>query len=160
MSHTCEKDIRQKSAVSKVLAHAKMQCAKSGSRFTPKRSDILKVLLKSSLPLSAYEISDIYNEQSASAMPVMSVYRILDFLQDEHLVHKLSSANKYVACSHIACEHSHQVSQFLICSSCEKVEEISVSKKLIENLTQQVEQAGFHLIDRQLELKCLCSDCR
>ena len=89
----------------------------------------------------------------------MSVYRILNFLQDERLVHKLNLANKYVACSHIACEHTHEIPQFLICGECQRVEEISISKPTINNLQQSIDDVGFHLISPQLEMNCLCDSC-
>ena len=92
-------------------------------------------------------------------MPPMSVYRILEFLEAELLVHKLSSANKYVACSHIACDHAHEVPQFLICGKCQKVKEIAISKTVIDELDKQVVNAGYRLMNSQLELQCLCEHC-
>lgn len=134
-------------------------CAHSGGRLTEKRKRILELLLNSKTPLSAYEVADAYNQSSESSMPAMSVYRILDFLESELLAHKLSSANKYVACSHIACDHAHQVPQFLICSTCQSVKEISISKKIIDELDSQVSNAGYTLMNSQLELQCLCEHC-
>jgi len=101
----------------------------------------------------------VYKDQFGESLPAMSVYRILDFLQKEHLVHKLDLANKYVACSHITCSHSHAVPQFLICSECQKVEEVSISQETIEQLKGNVQEAGFQLSGFQLEMNCLCNDC-
>jgi len=143
----------------KTLDKAESICAHSGGRLTEKRKRILEVLLSSPTPLSAYEVADVYNSMSESNMPPMSVYRILDFLESEQLVHKLSSANKYVACSHIACDHTHQIPQFLICSSCQNVKEIAISKSIIDELDQQVIDAGYKLTNSQLELQCLCESC-
>lgn len=109
--------------------------------------------------MSAYEVVDYCKETYKESIPAMSVYRILDFLQEEGLVHKLKLANKYVACAHIICEHSHGVPQFLICGECQKVEEISISKRTIAELEKNVEQAGFHLVSPQLEMNCICASC-
>ena len=56
----------------------------------------------------------------------MSVYRILDFLIHEELVHKLETASLYIACAHIACDHQHETPQFLICDRCFTVKEIGI----------------------------------
>ena len=141
------------------LKHAEQHCQKQGVRLTDKRKQVLSGLLKSNKAMSAYELVDYCKAESGNAMPAMSVYRILDFLGEEHLVHKLSSSNKYVACSHISCDHGHDVTQFLICDQCQRVEEINVSQSMIEHLRDNVEEAGFHLLSPQLEMKCLCEQC-
>lgn len=149
----------KKQELNKIMGKAEDICAHSGGRLTEKRKRILELLLNSKTPLSAYEVADAYNQSSESSMPAMSVYRILDFLESELLAHKLSSANKYVACSHIACDHAHQVPQFLICSTCQSVKEIAISKKIIDELDSQVSNAGYTLMNSQLELQCLCEHC-
>ena len=93
-------------------------------------------------------------------MPPMSAYRILDFLISEQLVHKLSSENKFVACSHILCRHDHQVPQFLICRQCQRVKEIAISSEIVKTLQVNVEEAGYHLLNSQLELDCICDQCK
>ena len=145
--------------VEKIIKHAEQYCKAHGARLTPKRKQVLSGLLKSQKALSAYELVEYCKAEFGEAIPAMSVYRILDFLQDEHLVHKLRLANKYVACSHITCDHDHGVPQFLICGQCQKVEEIAISKSTIKELQRNVTKAGFHLVSQQLELDCLCDDC-
>ena len=143
----------------KILKSAAEKCASSGGRLTDKRSQILAILVDSQSPLSAYEILDQYNTSAEKSMPPMSAYRILEFLEDEKLVHKLSSENKYVACSHIACDHEHQIPQFLICRQCQSVKEITIDREVIDSLQGSVSEAGFHLMNLQLELDCLCKKC-
>lgn len=141
------------------LMHAEEACAKSGVRLTDKRKKILATLLASQRALSAYEIVDSVRLAHSETMPPMSVYRILDFLEGENLVHKLNSANKYVACSHIACNHAHEIPQFLICSQCGQVKEIAVGIEIINALEERVKNAGYHLNTPQLELNCICEAC-
>lgn len=149
----------KQSTIKKVLARAAEICAESGTRMTEKRQNILLLLLNSDTPLSAYEVVDSFGQSHKTSIPAMSVYRMLDFLASENLVHKLSSTNKYVACSHIACDHSHEVPQFLICGQCNKVKEVGIKKSLVEDLKTSVSGAGFRLMDTQLELDCLCDQC-
>lgn len=145
--------------INKILHHAEESCRASGARLTDKRKRVLSSLLKASRALSAYELADYCREEFHEALPPMSVYRILDFLESENLAHKLHLNNKYVACSHISCDHAHEVSQFLICEACGEVKEIGIKMNLINALKQNVEQAGYKLKSPQLELHCLCQDC-
>ncbi len=142
-----------------VLEHAERQCKENSSRLTPKRKKILQELLKSKRALSAYEIANLFNKKSKEAIPTMSVYRILEFLEDENLVHKLNLANKYIACAHITCKHSHSMPQFLVCRVCNKVSEISIDIGIIRKIKQKVEDENFHLIKPQLEMHCICKVC-
>lgn len=147
------------SKISKALDHAEKNCKANGTRLTDKRKHILTGLLKSQKALSAYELADFYRNEFNESVPPMSVYRILEFLESENLVHKLHLANKYVACSHISCDHAHEVPQFLICDECSNVTEIGIKKALIDTLKRNVKQAGYLLKSPQLELHCLCQDC-
>ena len=146
-------------SIQKIISHAEEQCRNRGSRLTEKRKQGLSGLIESGKALSAYELIDYCREQYGEAIPAMSVYRILDFLQGEQLVHKLDIANKYVACSHITCGHDHGVPQFLICSACGQVEEVTIDRSLINKLKKNVEAVKFELLSTQIELNCLCGSC-
>lgn len=142
-----------------VISEAELRCKEQGGRLTTKRKQVLSGLLNSESALSAYELVDYCREEYGYSIPPMSVYRILDFLQEQHLVHKLKLANKYVACAHITCNHDHGVPQFLICGKCQSVEEISVAKSTIDALKRSVDDAGYQLVTPQLEINCICGDC-
>jgi Fur family zinc uptake transcriptional regulator len=142
-----------------IIVHAEQYCKNNGTRLTPKRKQVLSSLIKSEKALSAYDLIDLFEKDFGEKIPAMSVYRILDFLEKEHLVHKLNLANKYVACSHITCDHAHGVPQFLICGTCNQVKEITINKSTIDELKQNIESAGFQLVSPQLEMNCICNNC-
>jgi Fur family zinc uptake transcriptional regulator len=142
-----------------IIQSAEKRCTEKGVRLTEKRSQVLSGLLQSKKALSAYGLIDYCREHLGQQLPAMSVYRILDFLEGENLVHRLHLAKKYVACAHISCEHQHGVPQFLICSSCDAVEEVVIKHSVINSLKDSVADAGFHLASPQLEFECYCSDC-
>jgi Fur family zinc uptake transcriptional regulator len=148
------------SNIQTVINHAEISCKSHGAKLTNKRKQVLSGLLQSDKARSAYELVEYCREEFGETLPAMSVYRILDFLQDESLVHKLKLANKYIACSHITCDHSHGIVQFLICDNCQSVKEITVDKTSINNLRDTIENAGFHLLSPQLEINCLCHNCK
>jgi Fur family zinc uptake transcriptional regulator len=94
-------------------------------------------------------------------MPAMSVYRILDFLEQQLLVHRLSTSNKYVSCSHIACDHKHfQATHFLLCEGCSSVEEVDATEEASEALEQMAKTVGFKLTTQQFELSGICTTCQ
>ena len=148
------------SNIETVINHAEISCKSHGAKLTNKRKQVLSGLLQSDKARSAYELVDYCREEFGETLPAMSVYRILDFLQDEYLVHKLKLANKYIACSHITCDHDHGVVQFLICNNCQIVKEITINKSTINTLQSDVENAGFQLASPQLEINCLCHSCK
>lgn len=148
-----------KRKISSIIRQAEAMCSRTGGRLTEKRRRILELLLSTESPLSAYEIADTYVDTYGDHMPTMSVYRILEFLESEKIVHKLSTANKYIACSHIECSHAHDAAQFLICSECKTAKEIDISNNVLEELNRLVTNAGFFLGSSQLELQCLCKKC-
>ncbi len=138
-----------------ILEQAEKQCHTHGVRLTERRKQVLSSLIHSDKALSAYELIDSCKERYDANIPAMSVYRILEFLETESLVHKLELANKYVACSHISCDHVHGVPQFLICSSCHKVKEITIKASTHSDLQKTVRKAGFRQISGQIEMKCV-----
>lgn len=144
----------------KIIQKAEKTCLEQGGRLTPKRRQILEILVSQPQPLSAYEIADQYQHHSHETIPAMSVYRMLDFLISQGLVHKLASTNKFLACSHIACEHSHQRPQFLICDKCHAVREVGIDNRLINALEKSIKDNHFQLDSPQLELHGLCENCQ
>ena len=147
------------SKVQAIIDRAEQQCKENGTRLTSKRKHILSGLLQSDKALSAYELVEYCKTEFNETIPAMSVYRILEFLQDEHLVHRLDLANKYVACAHIAGEQDHEVPQFLICQLCQRVKEVGISDSVVRSLRRNVRDAGFELESPQLEINCICETC-
>jgi len=146
-------------SVTRVIDYAERRCKENGTRLTEKRKLALSLLLKSQKALSAYELVEAYAAELGETMPPMSMYRILEFLIAEHLVHRLESTNKYVACEHINCDHDHEETQFLICGQCRKVKEISINRTIMNALKKAVKDTGFHLASPQLEMNCICEEC-
>src|SRR6476661_7743131 len=92
------------------LKHAEARCAEREQRLTPIRRQVLEVLLQSHKPLGAYEIMDRVAVRGGRPAPSgtgpapsgtrpapITVYRALDFLRDNGLVHRLESRNAFVA---------------------------------------------------------------
>ncbi len=146
--------------IDQIIKKSQEVCALAGVKLTDKRKNVLIVLLASSTPLSAYEIVEKYKAQFNESLPVMSVYRMLDFLVQEKLVHKLETASQYMSCAHITCDHQHETPQFLICDCCGSVKEIGIKKHIMAELEGSIQSTGFALAHQQLELHGVCKHCQ
>src|SRR5215813_12041672 len=103
------------------IAHAEAVCAKRSQKFTPIRRRVLQALLASHRPLGAYELIDELAKSMPRPAPI-TVYRALEFLMANSLVHRIESRNAYLACAH---DHDAiSAVAFLICERCGLVGEI------------------------------------
>jgi len=140
---------------STALAHAEAQCAARAQRLTPIRRQVLEVLLSSHKPLGAYEIIERLTGDTRPA-PI-TVYRALDFLRDNGLVHRIASRNAFVACAH---NHAgDDLVVFLICERCGAVGE-APSGEVAEALKAASRTAGFSAKSPLIEIAGICSHCR
>ena len=152
--------MNQSAATNKTLQNAELICRDAGVRLTVKRKRELALLLEAPSPVSAYELIDLYHARYSESLTAMSAYRMLNFLVEETLAHRLNSVNKYTACEHINCNHAHDLPQFLICDNCQSVSEAGIQKHTLEQLRADILKSGFSMRNQQLELHGLCSKCQ
>lgn len=145
--------------VQQSLEGAERACQLQGLRLTEKRKRLLTSLLKAYGPISAYDLAHNYRADHGEELPVMTVYRMLDVFIDAGVVHKLRSTNRFMACRHMACDHPHAATQFLICDNCGVVREMDFADAEISKLSEKASSSGFHLYQKQLELHGLCDLC-
>ena len=83
------------------IAHAERVCRSRAQKFTPIRRQVLEALLSSHRPLGAYEVIDQLATERARPAPI-TIYRALEFLMANGLVHRIESRNAYLACAMFA----------------------------------------------------------
>lgn len=137
-----------------VLAIAERLCRGRGVRLTPQRRCVLEILCDNHKPMGAYDILDLMQRQVASAKPP-TVYRALEFLLAQGLVHRIESLNAYVSCVHP--EHPH-ASQFLICRDCGEVRELE-SRSVDRTLDSALRACGFEADSQVIEVTGRCLRC-
>ena len=137
-----------------VLERAEALCRERGVRLTDQRRTVLQLLCVSDKPLSAYELLDRMRGVVKNPVPP-TVYRALDFLLEQGLVHKLESLHAYVGCTHP--EHPH-ASQFLICADCGEVAEVE-DTSVASSLQAASEALGFRTQRPVVELLGTCAEC-
>ena len=138
------------------LKHAEALCAERAQRLTPIRRQVLEVLLESHNPLGAYEIIDRAAASGTRPAPI-TVYRALDFLRDNGLVHRIESRNAFVAC--VNNHASGDLVVFLLCERCGAVGE-AASTAVADQLKTAARAAGFTPKTPVIEITGICSHCR
>lgn len=138
-----------------LLSSAKRLCARRNIRLTPRRQQVLEILLQSHQPMGAYDIlSQLNQTDSRTALAPPIVYRALEFLLGEGLVHRIESRNAYIACGH----PGHPgAAQFLICSDCDKVGELENSDT---SFVAQAASQGFSVDHSVVEITGTCAGCQ
>ncbi|MBY6064699.1 zinc uptake transcriptional repressor Zur [Pseudidiomarina sediminum] len=139
----------------RLVTKAQQLCEQRGARLTPARREVFEILAAESGAVGAYDLLDKLKAAVPNAKPP-TIYRALDFLQEQGFVHKITSSNSYVLCSHF--DHHHPV-QMLICESCGSVQEIQ-SDGVYNALLKQAEDQGFHVESQTIEAHGTCSNCR
>lgn len=135
------------------LAHAEALCAQ---RLTPMRRQVLEALLSSHKPLGAYEIIERTGQKNARPAPI-TVYRALNFLREQGLVHRIESRNAFVAC--VNNHASGDMVVFLICERCGDVGEAS-GAAIADNVKAAARAAGFSPKTPVIEISGTCAHCR
>ncbi|QBM18763.1 zinc uptake regulation protein [Marinobacter sp. JH2] len=141
--------------VSQALTDAQEICRQQNARLTPIRERVLELIWQSHKPLGAYDILAQLGAEGHKAAPP-TVYRALDFLLQHGLVHRISSLNAFIGCTHAG---EHHRSTFLICRECGIVLELA-----IDTVTEAIESAAkaeaFQVEDITLEISGLCPSCQ
>src|SRR3954467_3841730 len=121
------------------LAHAEALCVKRGERLTPMRRKVLEPLTASHKPLGAYEIIEQVAVLGPRPAPI-TIYRALDFLTAQGLVHRIESRNAFLACINNHASDAPVI--FLICEECAAVGE-APSAAVTDSLNAAAKSAGF-----------------
>jgi Fur family zinc uptake transcriptional regulator len=144
----------QTASIAAQLNTAESLCLQRGKRLTPIRRKVLEILLQQQRSLKAYELLDEIRQVQPGAAPP-TVYRALDFLIEEGLIHRLDAINAWTACLDAAGE-PHDL--LVICTQCGAVAEFS-DPVLSRQLAEKVAGAGFVLANHETELRALCEKC-
>ncbi len=148
------------------LDRAAAQCARRGAQLTELRRQVLRLVLEAEQPVGAYALLDRLKDLRGGAAPP-TVYRALDFLLEQGVIHKVERQNAYLGCveagqgghAHGAEEGHHEhPHQFLICRTCGATAEIS-DPAITAALASASAGAGFTLHRATVEAEGVCAGC-
>ena len=140
------------------VAAVERACAARGLRLTPIRAHVLGLIAEVAQPIKAYDLLERVREgdgPGAAAPP--TVYRALEFLLAQGLVHRVERLAAFVSCfGHGAGAHR---AQFLICGGCGQVTEIG-ERAVEAALAEAAGKSGFAIRGATIEAEGLCASCQ
>jgi Fur family zinc uptake transcriptional regulator len=141
--------------VDRALSAAGEICSKRRQRLTPLRRRVLELVWESHSPVGAYDLLErLQSERRGVAPP--TIYRALEFLCAQGLVHRVESLNAFIGCAYP--DRSH-LAQVLICRGCGQAAELA-DEGLEGAVSAVARQVSFDVEDQAIELTGLCVDCR
>ncbi|MTI14943.1 Fur family transcriptional regulator [Sansalvadorimonas verongulae] len=142
------------------LERAAEICYARGQRLTALRKQVLELVWHSHKPVGAYDVLAMLSKGQDRPAAPPTVYRALDFLQEQGLVHRIASLNAFIGCS---CPDTPHVGIFLICEKCRTTRELAhevggeASLLPIQDLA---DSTGFQTRGALVELTGLCPACQ
>src|SRR5690606_23222704 len=125
--------------VSDAMGAARQLCENRGVRLTPLRQQVLELVWQNHKPLGAYHLMDMLAAASTRRVAPPTVYRALDFLLEQGLIHRINGLNAFIGCP--SPDEKHQ-SHFLICRLCGVAVELDAAA-LTLNIQLAARNAGF-----------------
>ncbi|MEQ1668053.1 MAG: transcriptional repressor [Sulfuriferula sp.] len=139
----------------RALHQAESLCQHHGARLTPLRRRVLELIWSSHTAVKAYDLLAQLSTEDHAAKPP-TIYRALDFLLAQGLVHRVDSINAYVGCIHP--ESPHDV-RLLICQHCGQVTEL-IESALDTQLLEALAAIKFRPTLTYLEVQGVCMNCQ
>ncbi len=141
--------------VGEALDRAEAVCRRRGTRLTALRRRVLELVWGGHKPVGAYDILDGLRGERRKAAPP-TVYRALEFLMEQRLVHRIESLNAFVGCCSPETSHA---GQFLICNCCGAAVELD-DARIGAAIADSAGRAGFVVERRIVEVEGVCPRCR
>jgi Fur family zinc uptake transcriptional regulator len=137
---------------------AEALCRRRGVALTPLRRQVLDLVIAAEKPVGAYVLLDRLKLERPGAAPP-TVYRALDFLLENGLIHRIEKLNAFIGCAeaHADAAHEHP-HQFLICRRCGSTAEIA-DHAAVHALEAAAKAQGFRPERMVVEIEGLCAGC-
>ena len=165
-----------RACVEVALATAARLCLERRARLTPLRRRVLELVWRSHAPVGAYDILGRLSDEPGTAQEKgtakdkgtaaeqgtrrpsapPTVYRALEFLLAQGLIHRIESLNAYVGCVHPDGAHG---GQFLICTGCGATAEVH-DPRIDAAVARRAEELGFAVARKTIEIAGLCPPCQ
>jgi Fur family transcriptional regulator, zinc uptake regulator len=129
-------------------------CAERGVQLTTIRRQVLGLIWDSHRAVKAYDLLDQMKPLQHSAKPA-TIYRALDFLLEQGLIHRIESLNAFIGCS---CSEQQHEQLFLICVQCHEVEE-RPGAIVMEAVSKELKLAAFTAHRKAIEIQGICKHC-
>ena len=129
-------------------------CNSHGVRLTKLRRAILEVLLEANAPVKAYDMIEKMRSKGERLTPA-TVYRVLDFLLQYGLIHRINALNAFIPCTGSHDEHSMLL---FVCSQCQQATEMD-DPVLYQAMRDRLGELGMGMGDNCIEIQGTCHNC-
>lgn len=155
MEHLPTKDHDHSHCMAQAMERALQVCTARGVRLTALRHRVLELIWhRGHQAVKAYDLLAHLGSGGTLAKP-QTIYRALEFLVAQGLVHRVESLNAFVACPQPEGVHA---SQLLICTPCGRVQEFPMAE-VGQALSQRAQQVGFSPVRQVVETHGVCREC-
>ncbi|HUN51901.1 MAG TPA: Fur family transcriptional regulator [Candidatus Sulfotelmatobacter sp.] len=144
------------SCVDDAVAAADRVCAQNGTRLTELRRQVLELVWRSHEPVGAYAILEHLAVDSGRRPAPPTVYRALDFLLEQGLVHRIESRNAFFGCTRPGEKHLFEI---LLCTDCGRAAEVP-GDRVTRAVKFSAAALGFEVDRQTVEVMGRCRDCR
>lgn len=141
--------------ISDALEAARQLCVGRGVRLTDLRLQVLELIWQNHKPLGAYTLMEMLAKANTRRVAPPTVYRALDFLLEQGLIHRINVLNAFIGCPSPTTKHQ---SHFLICRTCGIAIELN-QPELSQRIIGVAQDAGFQVETQSLEVSGLCANC-
>lgn len=129
---------------------------KAGFRITMTRVQVIRTLAETHQALTAQDIHSRIKEADGR-VDLVSVYRILNLLQEEGLIHFIGLSNGYIACQARGHHGSHM--QHFVCRECGCVQESALHESTKAGIQVSCQEIVFTPDRTHIEIQGVCSHC-
>lgn len=141
--------------ITQALTSADEHCESLGIRLTELRRRVLELVWGSHKPIGAYAVLDQLSRDGRKPAPP-TVYRSLEFLQENGLIHRIASLNAFIGCCQPGLQHA---AQFFICNLCGDALELE-DDKIKHAISGDAKQLGFQIETQTVEINGVCRQCQ
>ena len=133
---------------------AERVCAERGVRFTALRRRVFELIWRQHRPVRAYDLLDALRQERSGVAPP-TIYRALEFLLENGLIHRIEHLHAFVGCGEPGAAH---MGQFLTCLQCNAVGELC-DPDISSLVERKAGRAGFRVSRQTIEVAGLCPAC-
>ncbi|MFT6212699.1 MAG: Fur family zinc uptake transcriptional regulator [Alphaproteobacteria bacterium] len=146
--------IQHQECINSAMRNAEMICQEKNIKLTKLRKSVLELIWTGHTPQKAYDLLTIFQKEDPAAKPA-TIYRTLDFLQENGLVHRINRLNAYIGCVN----PNHKEPYFLmVCLHCNNVEE-STHSEYRDFFNKMINHSQFQCSNKVFEIEGTCQNC-
>ncbi len=148
-------DHNHRRCVATALRAAAVLCERQGVRLTALRRRVLELIWRGHQPRGAYDLLEELHREGRRAAPP-TVYRALEFLRAQGLIHRIESLNAFIGC--VSPDEPHS-GHFMICNDCGCAAEVN-DRAVGNAVARSASLSGFVIEQQTIELRGLCPACQ